>query len=404
MASEPFASFGGSGCPGGPTAVEVKQGRLWAAVDGRLVSMQARGGGSPVGSVRPWGLVERGGRLYATEPGCDSSSADSAPGGGLLAATCRLVRSDFDGNVIDTVADVCGTGIALQPGTAHLTVATRDGRIVVVDPAAPPGESIVSTLASGLAGDPAEVLAWDGATLYASRAGGGVYRVSGGGLSKVGDTPRAGGLLATSAYGLEGFLLVGTPGAYHLVDLSSQRPVDVADAPGLGGALTTGNEIGIFAGGSADVLRLTGSYQPLPLAPPPPPAPVPAREAAPEAPPPHQQVAAAPPPAPAPPPPAPPAPPATAPVPAPAPAPAPVANAGFVAQQGTAANVAMVPGQQDPEAAIRYAATVRGPAPAAAIWLLLLLGAGSGAGAVGLAARRQRQPAWAHAEALRQER
>lgn len=68
------------------------------------------------------------------------------------------------------------------------------------------------------------------------------------------------------------------------------------------------------------------------------------------------------------------------------------------------ANVAVVPGQEDPEAAIRYAATGQQVVPAAGLWLLLVLGAGTGLGSAALAARRGPQPAWASAPSTSQER
>jgi hypothetical protein len=297
--ASPYADLGGSACGGtGPTGLGVAQSRMWAAADGRLlVRTSGSSKAEPTGSIAPWGIAPFRSGMYATQPGCDVvGRTGMPPDPGLLGTPCNVVHADGDGNEIAVVADVCGTAIALQPGTNWPTVATRDGRIVVIDP-----EEGAITLVGGLGSDPAMHLAWRGSTLYYARASGGVW-VAGGG--RVADIPGVRGLLAPIGSGLSDLLLVTTvDGAVIAVDPTGKRAPDTfGHADDFGGVTATGDEIGILVGHAGAVWRLDGDYEPLPPAPtPPPPAPTqtPAHAPPPPAaapPPPVQAPPAAPPP------------------------------------------------------------------------------------------------------------
>ena len=339
--ASPYADLGGSACGGmGPTGLGVAQGRMWAAADGRL--LVRRSGSSraePTGSIAPWGIVPYGSGMYVTQPGCDVvGRTGMPPDPGLLGAPCNVVRADGEGNEIAVVADVCGTAIALQPGTNWPTVATRDGRIVVIDPEE---GAITTTLVGGLGSDPALHLAWRGSTLYYARASGGVW-VAGGG--RVADVPDVRGLLAPTGSGLSDLLLVTTgAGAVIAVDPSGARaPDEFGHADDFGGVMATGDERGFLIGHAGTVWSLEGSYQPAPPTPTPPPT-------APGQPP----AAAPPPPAAAPPPPAQ----------APPPAPPPPAAAAPAAPVTTTTQVVTAPGSTSvATSAVPGTATAQAPA------------------------------------------
>lgn len=304
--ASPYADLGGSVCAGtGPTGLGVAQGRMWAAADGRLlVRTSGSSRAEPTGSIAPWGIAPFRSGMYATQPGCDVvGRTGMPPDPGLLGTPCNVVHADGDGNEIAVVADVCGTAIALQPGTNWPTVATRDGRIVVIDPE----EGTERTLVDGLGSDPALHLAWRGPTLYYARASGGVWTAGG---SRVADLPDVRGLLAPTGFGLSDLLLVTTAGgAVVAVDPSGARAPDTfGRADDFGGIMATGDERGFLIGHAGTVWSLEGSYEPPTPAPTPPPA-APVQPPA-QAPPP---TAAAPPPPAQAPPPAPPPPAAAAP-------------------------------------------------------------------------------------------
>jgi hypothetical protein len=298
-----FAEFDGAICGGaGPTGLGAAQGKMWAAADGQLYVRDYKStAAQPVGSIEPWGLVPFQAGVYATQPGCDTSTPTSAPDPGLLGTPCNVVRTDASGNETAVIADVCGTAITLQPGTNRPTVATRDGRIVVIDPS----DGTVQTLVDGLGGDPALHLAWRGSTLYYARVSGGIWRAGRGLVADIADVV---GLIAPDGFGLDGRLVATRrDGAMVALDPTGADGPDVfGHADDFGGVLAAGDVIGILVGHTGTVWQLDGTYEP-PAPPPPPPT-----EAASPPPPEPPPAAAPPPPATAPPPP-PPAPAAAAP-------------------------------------------------------------------------------------------
>lgn len=359
-------SCGGAGPSGTATDGTV---HYWA-IDGELELKKPREDQRRV-EADPFGLALASGGLYATQPGC----TDRPPG---LGAPCNVVRLNPATGGVTPVAEVCGTAIAASPDGGRLAVATAD-EIVTMTTA-----GVVQQRIPGVA----RSLAWMSSTIYFVRPDGGVSSTT---------RPLTGPIRAraiapgTAALGLEDHLVVSTDTGLSIVPVGGGAPKEIATAPDMGQAVATSGNV-ILVAKLPDAWALRGRYTPAG-----PPAPAPAGVAPP--PPPTQTPRAAPPradtispvprapaPPPVPPPPAaPPAPPAP-------PAPLPV----FVAQPSAVANPAMVPGQHDPEAAYRLAAT-RAPRSLAPtlIWLALATAGGMAAFVTGTQSGRRR---FAHAE------
>jgi hypothetical protein len=370
----------GSSCGGtGASGVATDGSTHYFAINGSLYSKRPQSAlRSYSGRVEPWGLALAGGSLVATEPGCDSSRANQAPG---AFATCDLVRvSTENGESLGAIADVCGTGVAAFGNT--LAVATRDGRIVTVGVS---GGS-VRTVATGL--NPVAVqLAWapNGATIFFTRlTGAGVWSVpSGGGSVRQISSVAGRGLVAgTSALGASGKVLVAGAGKLQLVRTDTGARTEVGAADTLAGPMAAAGKT-ILVAMTDDAWVLAGSFpgprRPATRRPPPAVVPPPAAPGAVPGPPPPPPVLPV-----QPPPPAPPAP------------PAPVH--AFIAQPSAMTNPALVPAKEDPEEALRHAATRREPvASTVEVWLVTVVAA-TMMGAVGFSAGRNRMRrayAWA---------
>ena len=372
----------GSSCGGsGPSAVATDGSTHYFAINGSLYAKRPQSAlRSYAGRVEPWGLALTGGSLVATQPGCDSSQADQTPG---PLTDCNLVRvSTENGESLGTIADVCGTGVAALG--SRLAVATRDGRIVTVGASG----GAVRTVASNLS-PVALQLAWagDGGTIFFTRRGGsGVWSVpAGGGSVKRLAAVGAQGLIAgTKTLGATGKILVAGDDRLRLVRIDGGSTADVGAASSLAGPIAAAGRT-ILVAMTEEAWTLTGAFPGAPSAPR---RPV---RSAPVVPPPARaprSTRAVPPPPPVtpgqPPPPAPPAP------------PAPVQ--AYIAQTSSVTNPALVPAKEDPEVAMRHAATRKQlPSTTAEVWLVMIAAATIVSG-VGFSAGRdrpRRSPAWA---------
>jgi len=332
-------TFPGSCASGGPTGMAVVGTDAFIA-NGQLIRI--RDGGAPEtyssSAVQPWGLAAVGGALYATTPACGQDSGTS----------CQLVEVNFDsaGRAKRTVGDICATALAADPMTGDLTVYTRDTH-VIQDVATGSGARRPPIVTGLAASDPPVSLAWSssGSTLYVVLRSGRAFTVDRASGDRRDVATGIGAVAAgTAGLGLADHAIVGGgPGAAALQALRpGETGIALADADDHVATMAAAGDV-IYVAFADALWSVTGRYTP-PAAPPPPPAPkvVPARPA-----PPPVVVRPVPPPVqpPPPPPPAPPAPPlATA--------------AQFAAQPATVSNVALVPGQEDPEGAMRYAAVV----------------------------------------------
>jgi hypothetical protein len=378
-----------SSCGGaGASAVATDGSTHYFAIDGSLYSKRPQSAlRSYSGRVEPWGLALAGGSLVATQPGCDTSQANQAP---APLTTCDLVRvSTENGESLGTIADICGTGVAALGSS--LAVATRDGRIAIVSASGGAVRDVARNLS------PVAVqLAWapDGGTIFFTRLDGdGVWSVSAGGgpVKRVAAIAGRGLIAGTKALGAAGRLLVAGGGRLQLVRIDNGTGADVGAASALAGPMAAaGNKIlvamteeawvltGAFPGPPREPRSLPSPPSGAPRPPPPPAVPGAIRAAPP--PPPVSPVQ--------PPPPVPPAP------------PAPVQ--AFIAQPSSVTNPALIPGQEDPDVALRHAATHRQPvASTAEIWLVVVVAA-TMIGGVGFLTghnRRRRSPAWAVAGA-----
>jgi hypothetical protein len=372
-----------SSCGGaGASAVATDGSTHYFAINGSLYSKRPQ---SPLrsysGRVEPWGLALSGGSLIATQPGCDTSQANQAPG---PLTDCDLVRvSAENGESLGTIADICGTGVAALGSS--LAVATRDGRIVTVGASGGAVRDVATNLSPV-----ATQLAWalDGGTIFFTRLDGdGVWSVpaGGGAVKRIASVAGRGLIAGTKALGAAGKLLVAGGGRLQLVRIDNGTRAEAGEASSLAGPIAAaGNTILVAMTQEAWVLK--GAFP----GPPPPPRTVSAPPAG--APPPPPAAPGAPPAA-LPPPPISPAPP---PPPVPPAPPAPVQ--AFITQPSAVTNPALVPGQEDPEVALRHAATRRQPvASTAEVWLIFVVAAtmiGS-AGFLAGHSRQRRSPAWA---------
>lgn len=337
-------------CGSGPTAVAVVNGTVFVAADTGLYYTTRGGLSSYKGGNQslPWGLTVLGGALYGTTPHCGLAPATDPVDG----SNCNVVRINPGTGRGRTIAAVCGYGIAADPRTSTLTVAQRDGTVVSVTEA-----GAVTTL---FAAPGAQTLAWseDGGRLYVGFEGGAV-RVwdRSGALRPVASGVR--GLAAgTSSVNLAGAVLVGVAGAVR-----AEPGGDVASTGREQPSALTASSNGVYAALRDELWLVRGRYSPAPPpGSPPPSTPPPTRPriAAPVAQPTTPPVA----PPQAPPPPPPPAPPVP-----------PLATAAQIAAQPSAvANPAIVPGEQEREAALRLAATRRDPPLAPTVLWLALAG------------------------------
>jgi hypothetical protein len=359
-----------SSCDGnGASAVATDGSTHYFAIDGSLYyfksALRTYSGG-----VEPWGIALAGGSLYATQPGCDTSQADRAPGA-LVDCNVVLVSTE-NGDILRTIRDdVCGTGIAARGST--LAVATRDGRIVTVNVSGGAMRDVATDLRPV-----ATQLAWspDGGTIFFTRKNGnGLWSVpaSGGGDVRRVASVAADGLIAgTTTTGAAGKVLVAGAGKLNLVKVDTGATTEVGAASALAGPMAVAGKK-ILVAMTEEAWVLSGAF-PGPSAPRAPRRPV---AAVPPAAP--RTLQGAPPPPPvlpqAPPPPVPPAP------------PAPVQ--AFIAQPSAVTNPALVPAKEEAEGALRHAATGRRSTPALEIWLAIVA-AGTVVGYAGFSAGRSR--------------
>ena len=357
-----------------PTAMVASKGTV--VVANRVAYRRLPGSEFETSGMSAWGLAVAGDTFYATQPGCfDDVTVHPVDG-----SNCRVVEFlPGTGKVTRTVSMECGYAMALDPGTGNLTVATRDGRIVGIRRS---DGATVEELVTGLGGDPAVSLDWapDGRRLFfAQLSGTAVVVTRGGGRRTLPVTGVTGVTAGTAAVNLEGHVLLSVPGERAVRVVSPDgKPVPgprLAAVSSPGRAMVATGE-GVLLMLHDELWLLRGRYAP-PAPPPPAPTATPAAArvpvaAAPSAPPP-------PPPAQPPPPPPPPAPPVP-----------PLATAAqLVAQPSAVANPAIVPGEEEREAALRLAAVGREPPMAPwLVWLLLAVVACAGGTAVGAVSRR----------------
>jgi hypothetical protein len=352
-------SFGHWRAACGPTGlVATSDGVLIAA--GELVLMHPGGEGSTYGSggVHPYGFAAIGDRVFATEPACNEAETSDPVNG----SNCIVSEAGpQNGHRLARISTACGFGIAADPVTGDLTVGARSGgRVMDVPLSGGPKPDLITDLGP----DPAIALAWsaDGRTLYGTLRNGAGFAWDRATKSR---RTLAGPMIAITAspagFGLGPAAVTGggpSSSAVRSVPPTGSA-ITLAAADQKVTALTTDHAAGrVYVALPDEIWLLTGRYQP--PAPPPvikpaptPPAvrPVPAPTAAPRGAPPVVQTPS--------PPPAPPAPPtATA--------------AQIAAQPGAVSNVALVPGDQELEGALRLAATAhhRGP-PITVVWLAL---------------------------------
>jgi hypothetical protein len=375
--AEPVTKFPEVLCGGdGPTSTTRLGNTAYFAGNGKLYYYRPGGGlGSHQQDVRPWGLTVVGTNMYATQPHCGAAVVNDAVQGN----NCTVVQINPNtGRSVREVASVCGYAVAPAPGGTRLTVAERNGRIVNV-----PLQGGAPQLLVDLAGDPAVSLAWsnDGSRLF-------FVRQSGAAFSWTSQTPRplqgaarANSLAIGEPVGLRGSVLTAgdpsVPVKAVAVDQGAYAG-DVSSSSAAAAVLLAAPE-GIYVAQATELWLLRGQYSPAgppPTTPPPSTPPTTVARVTPSS---LLQSVAPPPPVQAPPPPPPPAPPAP-----------PLATAAqVVAQPSAVANPAIVPGEQEREAAMRLAATGR-PRQLAPYLLWLLLAAvccGGGLGA-GIAMRR----------------
>jgi hypothetical protein len=381
------AEYAGTTEPANCISAVVSQGDTLLVAAGGLytrkpgAALNTKGGGT---SVDPWGLaVGRQERLFATQPACDTTVNPTG-------SNCNLVEFRRDSYaIVKTVPNVCGFAVATHPQNGRLYVASRSGgQISEVDP---DSGTVRNTLNLG-GGEPASSLSWssDGQRLWYVRQGGEYGFLPGsGGARKVLGNGAKGVNADTEPVGLAPFALVTIGEQVRLVAPGTERPPKSFLASGSSsfGVVGTGPSRTYLSIGP-EVFELQGKVPPPPPPPPPPPtASAPATGAA-RVPPPAAGTAAPPPAAPpqAPPPPPPPAPPVP-----------PLATATqLVAQPSAAANPALVPADEEREAALRLAATGLPPSVAPLlIWLALAVAACTAGAVVGVAARPQGARAYA---------
>lgn len=361
----------------GPTSTTRVNNTAYFAGNGKLYYYTSGGGlGSHQQDVRPWGLAVVGSAMYATQPHCGAAVVNDPVQGN----NCTVVQLNPNtARRIREIAPVCGYAVAGAPGGTMLTVAERNGRIVNV----PLQGGGAPQLLVDLAGDPAVSLAWsaDGKRLFFVRQSGAAFSWSSGTPRPLPGAGRANSLAIGEPVSLRGSVLTAGGPSVPVKAVAADPGAyagDVASSSAEAAVLLAAPE-GIYVAQATELWLLRGQYSP-PSTPPP--------TTPPSTPPPTvasvtrttlAPAIAPPPPVQAPPPPPPPAPPAP-----------PLATAAqVVAQPSAVANPAIVPGEQEREAAMRLAATGR-PRQLAPYLLWLLLAAvccGGGLGA-GMAMRR----------------
>ena len=363
----------------------VAAGELYTRKSGAALSR--KGGGSA--DVNPWGLaVGRRQRLFATQPSCTTT-------GNVSGSDCNLVEIRGDNHaIIKTIPNVCGFAVAAHPQTGRLYVASRSGgQIIEVDPDT---GQVTSGLNIG-GSEPAYSLSWssDGQRLWYVRQGGEYGFLPRGGARRVLGNGAKGVNADSEPVGLAPFAFVTIGDKVRLVAPGNERPPRSSLATGSSsfGVVGTGPSRTYVSIGP-EVFELQGKVPPpAPPPPPPPPPPAPAATAG-RVPPPAGAAGPPPPAAPpqAPPPPPPPAPPIP-----------PLATATqLVAQPSVAANPALVPADEEREAALRLAATGLPPPTASwLVWLALAVVVCTTGAVVGAAARPQGARAYARARVPR---
>lgn len=375
--AERLSGYPAAMCSGrGPTAIAVLNNNVYFAGNGFLY--RTGPGRAPEGvqqDVRPWGLAVVGANMYATQPQCGAAVVNDPVQG----TNCTVEQVNPNtGKSLRRVSTTCGFAMTHDPRTQTLTVGGRDGRILSV----PLQGSAAPQMLLDLGGnDPAVSLSWsaDGSRLFYARQSGGafVWQRGGGAPRALGGAGRVNSLSVGDAVSLPGSVLTAGDAGVPVKALAADSGAfagDVASGASAAVVLLPVAE-GIYVAQSDELWLLRGRYSPAP--PPatgPPPTSAPPPTVARVTPTSLVQSVAPPPPAQAPPPPPPPAPPAP-----------PLATAAqVVAQPSAVANPAIVPGEEEREAAMRLAATGR-PRQLAPylLWLLLaavVCGGGFGAG------------------------
>jgi hypothetical protein len=346
------------GCTTAPTALAVLGSAVYVAC-GRLVRDESGQAEAYTGSsaIHPCGLATVGGNLYATTPACTEPHTTGDP---VNPSNCQIVQvSTSAGGVARIIGSVCGTVMTADPVNGHVTVYVDDQH-AIQDVNLASGARDISFLP--MTTDLPVSLAWstNGSTLFVVRQSGAAFALDRTTLQQRSlGAGWAGVAAGTAGLGLADAAIVGGgPGSGAVQALRAGQPgVALASTGDRVAAMSASGDI-IYVAFAQELWSLTGHYTP----PAPPPAPGVTRPApARPAPPPPAVVRPVPPPAqpPPPPPPAPPAPPlATA--------------AQFAAQPATVSNVALVPGQEDREGALRYAATAHDAGlPVVYVWLAL---------------------------------
>lgn len=387
FSAEKITSFPEVLCGGdGPTSTVRLNSTAYFAANGKLYSYRPGGGlASQQQDVRPWGLTVVGSNMYASQPQCGAGVVNNPAQGN----NCTVVQINPNtARAMREVAPLCAYAITAAPGGSALTVAERNGRVVNV-----PVAGGASQLLFDLAGNPAVSLAWssDGKRLFFVRQGREAMVWSGSGApTALNGAGRVNSLAIGDPVSLRGSVLTAgdpsVPVKAVAVDPGAYAG-DVASSSAAAGVLLAAPE-GVYVAQATELHLLRGQYSPPAPATTLPPPSVPPTVAPRITPTSLVQAAPPPPPVQAPPPPPPPAPPAP-----------PLATAAqVVAQPSAVANPAIVPGDQEREAAMRLAATGR-PRQLAPhlLWLLLAAVVCIGGGGLGLGLSLRRADAGRYA-------